>query len=52
MDARAAYTAGRVTLFGYARNLFNDFYLTYLFSPTFGTPGDPRELGVGLEARF
>ena len=52
VDARAAYTFGPVTVFGYARNLFDDFYLTYLFTPTFGTPGDPREFGVGVEARF
>ena len=45
-------SAGPVTLFGYARNLFDDFYLTYLFNPTFGTAGDPREIGIGLEARF
>lgn len=52
VDMRAAYTAGPVTLFGYARNLLDDFYLSYLFSPTFGTAGDPRELGLGIEARF
>ena len=52
VDARTAFSAGPVTVFGYARNLFDEFTLTYLFSPTFGTAGDPRELGVGLEARF
>jgi outer membrane receptor protein involved in Fe transport len=39
-------------LFGYVRNAFDAFYLTYLFTPTFGTPGDPREIGIGIEARF
>ena len=39
-------------LFGYARNLFNKFYLTYYFLPTFATVGDPREVGVGIETRF
>lgn len=52
VNARAAYTIGRVTAFGYVRNLFDNFYLTHLFSPTLGTAGDPREFGVGLEARF
>lgn len=52
MDARAAYTAGPATLFAYVRNALDAFYLTYLFTPTFGTAGDPRELGVGIEARF
>jgi outer membrane receptor protein involved in Fe transport len=52
LNARAAYTAGPATLFGYVKNALNAFYLTYLFTPTFGTAGDPREVGLGLEARF
>jgi outer membrane receptor protein involved in Fe transport len=51
-SARAAYTAGSMTVFGYVKNAFNAFYLTYLFSPTFGTAGDPREFGLGVEAKF
>ena len=52
VDARAAWTSGRLTLFGYARNLFDEFHMNYLFSPVFGTAGDPRELGIGVEAAF
>lgn len=52
VNARAAYTHGGLTVFGYARNLFNSFYLTYLFTPTFGTAADPREIGAGIEWRF
>lgn len=52
VDAQAAYDFGRFRLHGYVRNLFDDFHVTYLFSPTFATAGDPREIGVGLEARF
>ena len=52
VNARASYTIGRAMLFGYVRNAFDRFYLTHLFNPTFATPGDPRELGVGIEARF
>ncbi len=52
VNARAAYTIGPVTAFGYVRNLFDNFYLTHLFNPAFGTAGDPREVGVGLETRF
>jgi len=52
LNARAAYTAGRATLFGYVKNAFNNFHLTYLFTPTLGTAADPREVGVGVEARF
>lgn len=52
VDVRAAYSLRRMTLFGYARNLFDRFALNYLFSPTFGTAVDPREMGVGVEARY
>lgn len=52
VDLRGAFTAGKVTLLGYARNALNAFTLNYLFTPTFGTADDPRELGVGIEARF
>jgi outer membrane receptor protein involved in Fe transport len=52
VDLRAAWEGRRATLFGYARNAFNRFALTYLFTPTFGAAEDGREAGVGLEARF
>lgn len=52
LDARAEWQAGKFRLFGYARNILDKFYLTYVFSPTLATAGDPRELGVGLEASF
>lgn len=52
VNARAAYTVGKVTMFGYVRNLFDNFYLTHLFTPTLGTAGDPREFGIGIDARF
>ncbi len=52
VDVRGEYTAGRVKLFGYLRNALDAFYLTYLFNPDFGTAGDPREAGLGIEARF
>jgi outer membrane receptor protein involved in Fe transport len=52
IDARAALTRGRVTWFGYARNLLDAFHMIYLFSPVRGTAADPRELGLGLEVRL
>lgn len=52
LDARADWTIGRTTLFGYARNILNKFYMTYLFTTNFGTAGDPREAGAGIETRF
>lgn len=53
-DAKASWRTGNVTLFGYARNLFDEFHLTYLFPlpNRLATAGDPRELGLGIEARF
>lgn len=53
VDARAAWTWRGVTLFGYVRNLFDEFHLTYRFLDTnAATAGDPREFGLGVEARF
>ena len=52
LDVRAQWETGRFRLFGYARNVFDKFYLTYLFAPNFGTAGNPRELGGGIEVRF
>lgn len=52
VDIRAAYSLRQVTVFGYVRNLFDRFSLNYLFNPTFGTAVDPREIGVGVEARY
>ena len=52
IDARASYQFRHVQLFGYVRNLLDKFYLTYLFSSSLATAGDPREFGLGLEARF
>jgi len=55
VDARAEWKQGGASLFGYVRNLFDEFHLTYLFTVTpaqLATAGDPREFGLGLEVRF
>lgn len=52
IDARAAFDVGPLTIVGYGRNLLDEFAMTYLFTPTSGTAQKPRELGIGLEARF
>lgn len=52
VDAKLSYTYRGVTAFAFARNLFDDFYLTQLYAVDFGTAGDPQEIGIGLEARF
>lgn len=40
-----------MTVFAYARNLLDDFHLTYSFGTGLATAGDPRELGLGIEVR-
>ena len=52
VNARLSWEISRMTLFAYARNLFDKFYLTDIWSPTSATAGDPREVGVGIEASF
>jgi outer membrane receptor protein involved in Fe transport len=52
VDARAVWSARKFRLFGYVRNVTDNFYLTYKFLPDFATAGDPREAGVGIEAAF
>lgn len=51
-DAQAAYTFRGIKVFGYARNLFNAFHLTYLFGNGLATAADPREVGIGIDARI
>ncbi len=57
VDARVSWQRGRVTVFGYAQNLLDKFHMVAWD----GSPGDPdtdveltdpRELGIGVEARF
>ena len=56
-DARIGWDARRVTLFAYAQNLFNTFQILGWAGPRddpFLEVGltEPREVGVGAEARF
>jgi outer membrane receptor protein involved in Fe transport len=53
-DLNATFTSAGITLSLYARNLFDNFYLTYLYSPTarLATAGDPREIGGTIGVRF
>lgn len=52
VDARASWQWNRFKLFGYVRNLFDEFELRSLSSATFAVAVDPREFGVGIEANF
>ncbi len=58
LDAKASWQAGPLTWFAYARNLADEFHLTYRFASSgerardLATANNPRELGIGLEAGF
>ena len=54
LDARAAYSIGKFTVFAYARNVFDSFHIQIWAQtdPDIVEAEDPRMLGVGLEARF
>jgi outer membrane receptor protein involved in Fe transport len=52
VDVRAAWDRKRFTLFGYIRNLFDEFELRSFSSSTAATAIDPREFGVGIEGNF
>ena len=52
VNARAAVEWGPVTAFAYARNLFDEFAMRHLSTPAVGVANDPREVGIGIEARF
>ena len=52
VDGRASWTWGRATVFGYVRNLFDAFRLRAFFNPSVAVAHGPREIGIGLEARF
>jgi len=51
-DARAQWDTGKISLFAYAHNFFDKFYMAYVFDSDSGEAGDPRRVGVGIEARF
>ena len=52
VDVRASWSIGRMSLFGYGRNLFDTFRLNFLNNVTLATAHDPREVGLGLEMQF
>jgi len=57
VDARVSWETKRLTVFAYAHNLFDEFHITFWGDlPTapdveVGT-NDPREIGIGVEARY
>lgn len=57
VDVRAAWSVQRFTVFAYAQNLFDQFRITFWGGPpadpeTEVITNDPREIGVGVEAKF
>jgi outer membrane receptor protein involved in Fe transport len=51
-DVRAEYRLRRVTVFAYARNLFDKFALFDRFEDIGASVEDPRMVGLGIESRF
>ena len=52
VNARAEYRLKRLTLFAYARNLFDTFALVETDTHFSAIPEDPREVALGVEMRF
>jgi outer membrane receptor protein involved in Fe transport len=57
VNARASWERGRLTVFAYAQNLFDSFHVSGWNGPHDNpdvevTTNDPREVGIGVEARF
>jgi len=57
VDARASWDARRFTVFAYAQNLFDTFHVIGFAGPRDDPEAevelaDPREVGIGIEARF
>ncbi len=51
-DARISYSFGDITTFAYATNIFDEFNTLQQFGAATAVVIDPREWGVGVEARF
>lgn len=53
-DARVEWSRGPLSVALYARNLIDEFHLTYLYAPSSGlaTAGEPRKIGIELTAAF
>jgi outer membrane receptor protein involved in Fe transport len=52
VDARVEYTAGGMSVFAQARNLFDSLNMLSLDSPVAGEAEDPRTVAIGIEGRF
>lgn len=52
VDAKASYDFGSMSAFAFVRNATDKLYQTMQFMPGQSALGDPREYGVGVEARF
>lgn len=52
LDAKATYDFGSLKAFAYVRNITDEVYRVWQFRSGNASLGDPREIGVGLEAKF
>jgi len=51
-NIRTGYAQKNYSIYGFANNITDNHYYTYKIGGTRGTPGDPRMIGVRLEAKF
>ena len=52
LDSQVSWQLRQFRLYVFARNLTDSRYWLELYTPGFGTPGEPRRIGAGIEARF
>lgn len=52
LDNQISWQLRQFRLYVFARNLTDSRYWLELYTPGFGTPGEPRRVGAGIEARF
>lgn len=52
VNVRGEYSAGRATIFAFARNLLNKFVYLDRIGNDSATAEAPREIGIGIETRF
>jgi outer membrane receptor protein involved in Fe transport len=51
-NVRASWQFPRFEAFAYLRNVTDEFHLVYRGDVDFGVAADPRQFGVGIEAKF
>lgn len=51
-DANVSYTYSHYKVFGYVRNLFDEFHISAYYTANSATVIEPRQYGIGVEVNF